>query len=152
VHQREIIQKLKQHQKEVQSAFEQISQAAASEKQALHGEWAQIAQQKLVLTDLQKQLQSQLRKSQQLNLSAVLNAPPPASDAAHKQELEVLIRERDRLRMENAAFKKELSAFDASFFDEIEDLKYRHSEAVKQLKAAREQIQQLQLTPAQTAK
>jgi hypothetical protein len=136
----------------VQSAFDQIGQAAASEKQALSAEWAQIAQQKLLLTDLQKQLQSQLRKSQQLNLAA-LTPPPPASTAeaaaAHKQELEAVMRERDQLRTENAAYKKELSAFDASFFDEIEDLKYRHSEAVKQLKAAREQIQHL--TQAQAA-
>ena len=43
-----------------------------------------------------------------------------------------------RLQLENAAYASELSAFDESFFDEIEDLKYRYSQAVKLLQQMRE--------------
>lgn len=39
-----------------------------------------------------------------------------------------------RLRAENKKLRDELSAFDLSFFDEIENLKYAHAEAIKKLK------------------
>ena len=43
-----------------------------------------------------------------------------------------------RLQLENAAYASELSAFDESFFDEIEDLKFRYAQAVKLLQQMRE--------------
>lgn len=43
-----------------------------------------------------------------------------------------------RLELENAAYASELSAFDESFFDEIEDLKFRYAQAVKVLQQMRE--------------
>eukprot|EP01006_Ploeotia_vitrea_P042084 TRINITY_DN66604_c3_g2_i1.p1 TRINITY_DN66604_c3_g2~~TRINITY_DN66604_c3_g2_i1.p1 ORF type:complete len:1500 (+),score=973.79 TRINITY_DN66604_c3_g2_i1:579-4502(+) len=49
----------------------------------------------------------------------------------------------NKVKKENSALKLELSAFDESFFDEIEDLKYRFAEARKQLKVARATIQKL---------
>ena len=39
-----------------------------------------------------------------------------------------------KLKTENARLKDELSAFDLDFFEEIENLKYAHAEATKQLK------------------
>jgi chromosome segregation ATPase len=39
-----------------------------------------------------------------------------------------------RLREENEKLRQELSAFDMDFFNEIEDLKYKYSEAVKKLR------------------
>ena len=39
-----------------------------------------------------------------------------------------------RLREENEKLRQELSAFDLDFFEEIENLKYAHSEAVKKLR------------------
>lgn len=41
-----------------------------------------------------------------------------------------------RLAWENGRLHGELSAFDLDFFEEIEDLKYRHAEAHKRLAAA----------------
>ena len=42
--------------------------------------------------------------------------------------------ELQRLREENEKLRQELSAFDIEFFNEIEDLKYKYSEAVKKLR------------------
>ena len=39
-----------------------------------------------------------------------------------------------RLREENEKLRQELSAFDMDFFEEIENLKYAHAEAVKKLR------------------
>lgn len=43
-------------------------------------------------------------------------------------------REIAKLKSENEKLKKELSAFDLEFFEEIENLKYAHAEAMKKLK------------------
>lgn len=40
-----------------------------------------------------------------------------------------------KLTAENTKLKNELSAFDLDFFEEIENLKYSHAEAVRKLKA-----------------
>jgi cell division protein FtsB len=40
-----------------------------------------------------------------------------------------------KLTAENNKLKNELSAFDLDFFEEIENLKYSHAEAVRKLKA-----------------
>lgn len=42
--------------------------------------------------------------------------------------------ENDRLREENDRLSEELGAFDHEFFEEIEDLKYKYSEAVRKLR------------------
>ncbi|CAN0361107.1 unnamed protein product [Ectocarpus fasciculatus] len=42
--------------------------------------------------------------------------------------------ENDRLREENERLSEELGAFDHEFFEEIEDLKYKYSEAVRKLR------------------
>jgi small-conductance mechanosensitive channel len=39
-----------------------------------------------------------------------------------------------RLRSENEKLKRELGAFDAEFFDEIENLKFAHAEAMRKLR------------------
>lgn len=41
----------------------------------------------------------------------------------------------NKLTTENTKLKNELSAFDLDFFEEIENLKYSHAEAVRKLKA-----------------
>jgi chromosome segregation ATPase len=43
-------------------------------------------------------------------------------------------KELNKLREENENLRKELAAFDLDFFEEIENLKYAHAEAVKNLK------------------
>ncbi|CAN0277824.1 unnamed protein product [Ectocarpus sp. 12 AP-2014] len=45
-----------------------------------------------------------------------------------------LKKENDRLREENDRLSEELGAFDHEFFEEIEDLKYKYSEAVRKLR------------------
>ena len=40
----------------------------------------------------------------------------------------------ENIKAENAFLKKELSAFDAEFFEEIEDLKYNYARALDEIK------------------
>lgn len=47
---------------------------------------------------------------------------------------EVNLDEFNKLKIENDKLRAELSAFDMDFFDEIENLKYAHAEAIKKLK------------------
>ena len=57
------------------------------------------------------------------------------SDGAVGREKELqLERENRRLREENDKLSTELQAFDLEFFEEIEDLKYKYSEATKKLR------------------
>ena len=44
-----------------------------------------------------------------------------------------LLQENRKLKEQNADLTKELQAFDLDFFEEIEDLKYKHNEAVVRL-------------------
>ena len=44
------------------------------------------------------------------------------------------VAEFNKLKNENAKLRQELSAFDLDFFEEIENLKYAHSEAMRRLK------------------
>ena len=59
-------------------------------------------------------------------------------DGELRAELVRVREECARLQLENAAYASELSAFDESFFDEIEDLKYRYAQAVKLLQQMRQ--------------
>lgn len=45
--------------------------------------------------------------------------------------LEQLQRDKERLQQDNQSMKRELEAFDISFFDELEDLKYQHKIALE---------------------
>lgn len=40
----------------------------------------------------------------------------------------------EALKIENEKLKMELSAFDLDFFEEIENLKYAHAEAIRKLR------------------
>ena len=54
--------------------------------------------------------------------------------AAEPAEVVQVVADRDALRTENEALRNELAAFDEKFFEEIFDLKFRHSEALKEIK------------------
>lgn len=54
--------------------------------------------------------------------------------AATGPSSQVSAQEVKRLQDENARLRNELSAFDMNFFDEIENLKYAHAEAMKKLR------------------
>ena len=58
-------------------------------------------------------------------------APTGVSAGVDGPQQQVEIR---RLREENEKLRQELSAFDMDFFEEIENLKYAHAEAVKKLR------------------
>jgi predicted nucleic acid-binding Zn-ribbon protein len=58
-----------------------------------------------------------------------------SSGAAAAGEVSSLREQLSKLSTENAKLKSELSAFDLDFFEEIENLKYSHAEAVRKLKA-----------------
>lgn len=63
--------------------------------------------------------------------------------AEGSEQIASLQRQVEQLRVENSALREELSAFDVQFFDEIEELKYRHADACKQLANAEQVIQKL---------
>ncbi len=73
---------------------------------------------------------------QRLVSSSPGHAAAPAvgrSNVASDAEWSSVLEEKRALEVENAALKEELAAFDLSFFDEIDDLKFRYSESVKLL-------------------
>lgn len=49
-------------------------------------------------------------------------------------EIKTLKDQITQLTTENSRLKNELSAFDLDFFEEIENLKYSHAEAIRKLK------------------
>lgn len=61
--------------------------------------------------------------------TANANAATTGSGLTSEEQRELL-----RLRQENDNLRKELAAFDLDFFEEIENLKYAHAEAVKKLR------------------
>jgi hypothetical protein len=54
--------------------------------------------------------------------------------------------EMEQLRAENEAYKQELGAFDADFFEEIEDLKFRYSESIKASRGLQDKNEQITTT------
>ena len=60
--------------------------------------------------------------------------PTSAGSSGQSQQQQQLQQDVSRLRDENEKLRQELSAFDLDFFEEIENLKYAHSEAVKKLR------------------
>lgn len=79
---------------------------------------------RLEVGDLRRKLSTAAAAS---NSAAVASRGGPAAGAGAV--------ELDRLREENAKLKSELAAFDLDFFEEIENLKFAHAEAVRKLKA-----------------
>lgn len=97
--------------------------AAASEI----AEWKRKAGEAFEQVESLQQMLVQTRKElaqYRTNKGGPQNATPTSSDS----------RELVKLRTENEKLKKELSAFDLEFFEEIENLKYAHAEAMKKLK------------------
>ena len=67
----------------------------------------------------------------------------PAEAERMRVALTTLEAEHRELQSENDALKNELAAFDASFFDEIEDLKYKYHEASSELSVYHERFGRL---------
>jgi len=73
------------------------------------------------------------------------SAPPPSAMApstagSDAGEVARLRNEVSRLATENVSLREELSAFDLSFFEEIEDLKWRYAEAATKCRAFDEYV------------
>lgn len=98
----------------------------------LEGERLQLMQQNAVLLDHVHALDPSFDPSSQTGSSAPARISR-SNGAAQSPQPAALLQELDALRAENAALKTELSAFDASFFDEIEELKYRYGENLRLL-------------------
>jgi regulator of replication initiation timing len=92
------------------------------------------------------------RKLQQANTQAALNLSSttggvgggPADSQQVLQGTYQLQQELKKLQDENSKLKQELSAFDLEFFEEIENLKFAHAQAVRKIKMYEQEIQQLQ--------
>lgn len=54
--------------------------------------------------------------------------------SSNSSKMKLIKKTQDQLLFENQRLRKELSAFDADFFDEIENLKSRHREALEKLR------------------
>ncbi|RHX99690.1 hypothetical protein DYB36_013648 [Aphanomyces astaci] len=67
-------------------------------------------------------------------------------DQEHVPHQDAVVRQ---LRQENARLTAELSAFDLDFFDEIEDLKFKYAQAIRQKQALETQL--AQLVPSKTS-
>ncbi len=80
------------------------------------------------------------RKLQTATTQAVMEVQGSTNLAGTQQ----LQSEVSRLKGENEKLKQELSAFDLDFFEEIENLKFAHAQAVRKIKMYEQQIQQLQ--------
>lgn len=86
------------------------------------------------LESLRRQMSTQEEEMVRLRQQLRQRPAPESttSTTAQQQQLEADVR---TLREENAKLRSELSAFDLDFFEEIENLKYAHAEAVRKLRA-----------------
>eukprot|EP00605_Chrysophyceae_sp_TOSAG23-4_P001830 GSChrysophyteH1.ASY1.ANO1.2020.1 assembled CDS len=76
-------------------------------------------------------LRAELQEAQRSDMKAGQTYPArPGGDSGPVNNAEL-----KRLRDENEKLRQELAAFDMDFFEEIENLKYAHAEAVKKLRA-----------------
>ena len=102
---------------------------------------SQLTQQ-LTENDLLRKEITELRKKLTLQTSEILNlrenylSKSGTNNAAGKDKFSstVDLAEINRLREENRKLKDELSAFDLDFFEEIENLKFAHAEAMRKLR------------------
>jgi len=85
----------------------------------------QLLQQTTDLQLLQQEIQELRKKSNTFGASST--GPSGGGGTVGKQDF-------DRLKEENRKLKEELSAFDLDFFEEIENLKYAHAEALRKLR------------------
>jgi chromosome segregation ATPase len=88
---------------------------------------------KTQLADLRRENLSMRNQHQQSTSSGL--GQGPGSSGGTTAELSSLKDQISKLTSENNKLKNELSAFDLDFFEEIENLKYAHAEAVRKLKA-----------------
>ena len=123
---REAAERWRRRAEELQTEREQ-RQAAARLQQDAAGSDAR--QQAALLSGMKAQLDGSMAIISRLQ--GELDAAAAACKAVEA--------ERERLRADNAAFAAELSAFDAAFFDEIEQLKYNYAAAVQQIHSMRAQ-------------
>lgn len=79
-------------------------------------------------------LRSQLLKSNARAQELMLQSSPDHRDYMRSIPDDFNTAELDNLKEENAKLKKELSAFDMEFFEEIETLKWSYAEAIKKLR------------------
>ena len=90
-----------------------------------------------------------------LSATEAESAQEQSAAAAHRalqSEAARLQAEVDRLARENAAYRSELAAFDADFFDELEQLKYAHAQAAQQVQQLTKRNQQLEAAAANSGR
>ena len=99
-----------------------------AESERLEREIQEVRSREAMLMDTRDSLQnkvSDLQKQLQQALSGTIGGGVMSSDSSSEVR---------RLRDENERLRQELSAFDLDFFEEIENLKYAHAEALKKLR------------------
>jgi hypothetical protein len=115
------------------------AEAAALETGARHSEAADLRRRAAEQERLVKELQEALFAARQ----EALRQKFPDSSRERPQEIEPLRASSGDLirglREENARLREELGAFDEDFFEEIENLKFAHAEAVRKLRILEQQ-------------
>ena len=91
-----------------------------------------LSQQHLEVEALRNELNSLRRQVQESNFQRSTALEVDSEKYGLKEELV-------KLKTENSRLRNELSAFDLEFFEEIENLKYAHSEALKKIKFYQQQ-------------
>lgn len=104
-------------------AAEEAAEAAQEEAQELRQR----------LSESERELQRMERRSASGD-SGVVGTPYGLARSGAAMLSAPLEEENARLKEENEKLSRELQAFDLDFFEEIEDLKYKYSEAARKLR------------------
>ena len=143
---KEDTQRLRRHLEEARAKAEQREVEFKAQLERRDGQWQQrldaVDEQLRGEKDLIGRMKEQLDSSMQLIHRMQREMEDVQADKASSAgkveekreeggEVQRLRAELERLQKENAAYAAELSAFDEAFFEEIEDLKFRYSQALQ---------------------
>ena len=107
--------------------WQQRLDAMGEQLQQERGLIAQMKEQLDSSLHLIHRMQREMEQTQAEKVTAVQVEVQRADGGVEEQRLRAEV---ERLQRENAAYAAELSAFDEAFFEEIEDLKFRYSQAL----------------------
>lgn len=143
--------RLNEHIRQIDKDKHRLESECKQQKQTLQEMQTQMSK----LNELIDRIQ-QKHQSQQQQLDVITQERDEARRAIEQVEQKVqeresqvnqhqqLVNECERLRAENADFRRELAAFDAEFFDEVDELRLRYQESVKQVASLQKLVERQQ--------